>query len=340
MTQTNGATPLRAAVIGAGIMGRNHVRVYNEIPDVDMVGFADADAGMVANIERQFHVQGYTDEGQMLDELSPDLVTVAVPTVFHLAVARQAIERGIHVLIEKPIAESAADGQKLIDLAREHQVVLAVGHIERHNPAVRALRERIDADELGPIFELHAERVGPFPARIRDVGVVLDLATHDIDVICHLARGTLTRVFAETQQNIHSTREDTLSGLMRFDNGITGVLRVNWLTPAKSRRLRVTGAAGMYEIDYITQDLTFSENGDNQLGYDSLRMLRGVSEGRVIREKISKREPLRAELEDFIGAIRDERPPLVTGEDGLKALCIAQALVEAGQSNQVVNVSL
>ena len=192
-------------------------------------------------------------------------MSVAVPTVHHLEVAAEVIERGIHVLIEKPIAETEIDGQRLIHLAKEHQVVLAVGHIERHNPAVRALKEQLETGRLGPLFEMHAQRVGPFPARIRDVGVVLDLATHDIDVICHLADAEIVRAYAETQQNIHSTREDTLSGLMRFSNGITGVLQVNWVTPTKSRRLTVLGAGGMFEVDYITQDLTFYENGTSSV---------------------------------------------------------------------------
>jgi UDP-N-acetylglucosamine 3-dehydrogenase len=259
--------------------------------------------------------------------------------MLHRAVAAEAIQRGIHVLVEKPIAETEADGQALIDLARQNKVVLAIGHIERHNPAVQALKPELESGRLGPIFEIHAQRVGPFPARIRDVGVVLDLATHDIDVISHLAGSPAVRVYAETQQNVHSTREDTLSGLIRFANGITGVLQVNWLTPTKSRRVTVLGAGGMFEVDYITQDLTFYQNVQTLGGFSNLQLLRGVSEGRIIREKIDKREPLRLELEDFINAIRDQRSPHVTGEDSLNALRIASALVTSGQTHQAVELT-
>jgi UDP-N-acetylglucosamine 3-dehydrogenase len=331
---------LKAAVIGVGAMGQHHVRVYREMPGVELVGVADADENMRTTIERRHHVKGYADYGQLLDEVKPDLVTVAVPTVLHREVAGAAIERGIHVLVEKPIAETEADGRELIELARQHKVVLSVGHIERHNPAIRALRTRLEANELGRVFEIHAERVGPFPARIRDVGVVLDLATHDIDIIRHLAGSDLVRVYAETQQNIHSTREDMLSGLMRFANGVTGVLQVNWLTPVKNRRLTVTGAFGMYEADTITQDLTFYENGTALDEFRSLQLLRGVSEGRMIRDKIDKREPLRAELDDFVQAVRQGTAPLVTGEDSLFALRIAHALVQSGQSHQAVALNL
>jgi UDP-N-acetylglucosamine 3-dehydrogenase len=328
--------PLRAAVIGVGAMGQHHVRAYREILGIDMVGFADADEKLCANLSFRYSVRGYNEYHQLLDDVHPDLLTVAVPTALHFEVASEAIRRGIHVLIEKPIAETEGDGQKLIDLAREHGVVLAVGHIERHNPAIIALKKVIEENKLGTIFEMRAQRIGPFPARIRDVGVVLDLATHDIDILCHLAGGMPLRVYAETQQNIHSTREDMLNGMMRFTNGITATLEVNWLTPTKSRRLSVLGAAGMYEVDYITQDLTYFENGAALEDFRSLQLLRGVSEGRMIRERIEKREPLRLELEDFIGAIREGYEPRVTGGDSLAALRIAHALVESGRNHQVV----
>jgi len=332
--------PIRAAVIGVGMMGQNHVRVYREIAGVQLVAVADSDAKLRDTVGTRHHVTTYADYIEMLEKEKPQIVTVAVPTVLHHEVASAAITRGIHVLIEKPIAETQADGQALIDLARAHNVILTVGHIERHNPAIQALKSRLDANQLGQIFEIRAERLGPFPARIRDVGVVLDLATHDIDVIRHLVGAPLLRVYAETQQNIHSTREDMISGMMRFDSGVTGLLQINWLTPTKCRRLTVTGAGGMYEVDYITQDLTFFENGAALDKFSSLQLLRGVTEGRMIRERIEKREPLRLELEDFVNAVREGRAPRVSGEDSLKALIIAHALVQSGQQHQVVELKL
>ncbi|MBE2185005.1 MAG: Gfo/Idh/MocA family oxidoreductase [Anaerolineae bacterium] len=329
---------LRAAVIGVGVMGQHHVRAYREMPDVELVGFADADEANRTAIEQRHHVRGYADYHQLLDEQRPDIVTVAVPTVFHREVAEEALSRSIHVLIEKPIAELEADAQALIALAKERHCVLAVGHIERHNPAIKLLKTLLDAGRLGPVYEMHAERMGPFPARIRDVGVIYDLATHDIDILCYLAGSKVAHVYAETQQNIHSTREDMLSGLMRFENGITGVLQINWLTPAKVRRLTVRGGGGMVVVDYITQDLTFYENGQALDNFQSLQIIRGISEGRVIREKVEKREPLRAELDNFVQAVREQRPPLVTGEDSLQALRIAAALIQAGQEHRMIEV--
>jgi predicted dehydrogenase len=330
--------PLRAAVIGVGVMGQHHVRVYREIAHVELVGFADADEKQRASLGQRYSTRAYADYQQLLDEQKPDVVTVAVPTALHYEVASEAIRRGIHVLIEKPITETEADGRALIEQAAQQGVVLAVGHIERHNPAIGALKQIIAAGDLGRVFEMRAQRVGPFPARIRDVGVILDLATHDIDILIHLAGSAPVRAYAETQQNIHSTREDMVSGMLRFANGVTATLEVNWLTPTKARRLTVLGASGMYEVDYLTQDLTFYENGAALGEFRSLELLRGVTEGRMIRERIEKREPLRLELEDFVGAVRDGRRPLVSGEDSLTALRVAHALVESGQQHQVVDL--
>jgi UDP-N-acetylglucosamine 3-dehydrogenase len=333
-------TTLRAAVIGVGAMGQHHVRAYSEIPDIELVACADLSESLRSSIEKRFQVECYSDYRDLLDHTKPDLITVAVPTTEHLAVAKYAIERGIHVLVEKPLAENEADAQMMIDLARQHQVVLAVGHIERHNPAIQLLKTYLDQNRIGKIFEMQAFRVGPFPTRIRDVGVVFDLATHDIDILRYLAGTSIERVFAETQQNIHSMQEDTLNGLLRFTNGIIGVLRVNWVTPTKNRRLLVVGEGGMIEVDYITQDLTVYENGDMIKDFPILQLSRGVSEGRVIREKVSKQEPLRVELNDFISAIRNQHLPRVTGEDSLKAMQVAIALIQSGNTHQAISTDI
>lgn len=330
---------LRAAVIGVGAMGQHHVRVYREIPGVELVGIADADENIRASIGHRHSVHAYADYRELLDQEKPNLVSIAVPTVLHREFASEAMQRGINVLVEKPIAETEADGQAMLDMARQKGVVLAMGHIERHNPAIAALKERLGANLLGSIFEVRAERVGAFPPRIKDVGVVLDLATHDIDIICHLVDSPLLRVFAETQQNVHGTREDMVSGLLRFANGVTGIIQINWLTPVKRRRLTITGAGGMYEVDYITQDLTFYENGYTPGGFQNLQLLRGMSEGRIIREIVPKGEPLRLELEDFIQAIREKHAPRVTGEHSLNALRVARALVQSGLNHEVVTLS-
>ena len=188
------------------------------------------------------------------------------------------------------------------------------------------------------MFQIHARRLGPFPDRIRDAGVVIDLATHDLDVMCHLVDADVVRVYAETEQEIHTLHEDSLSGLMRFQNGVVGVLDVNWLTPTKVRELYVTGEKGMIMVNYLTQDLYLYENEYVGSDWDTLGMLKGVGEGNMIKLRIGKREPLHAELEAFAQSVEEGGPPPVTGEDGIRALTLAQAMVESGRQHTAIEL--
>lgn len=175
---------IKAAVIGVGNMGRNHVRVYAEMEDVELVAVADTDEIAAQRAVHSYRVEKvYADYRDMLDQEQPDIVSIAVPTQLHSEVACEAISRGIHVLIEKPIALTQTEGQQIIDMAATHGIKLMVGHIERFNPAIAEIKRRLDRQELGRVFQVHARRLSPFPGRIQDVGVVLDLATHDIDVL-------------------------------------------------------------------------------------------------------------------------------------------------------------
>jgi predicted dehydrogenase len=211
--------------------------------------------------------------------------------------------------------------------------------VERFNPAVLALKRLLTRETLGKLYYLHARRLGPFPPRIRDVGVILDLATHDLDVMRYLTGSEAQHVYAEAQQRIHQTREDLLLGLIRFENNVIGMLDINWLTPTKVRELSVTGERGMYQVNYLTQDLYFFENDYTTVSWDTLRSLTGVSEGTMTRLKVQKAEPLRLEYEDVLRALDEDRAPTVTGEDGLEALRMAYQLIEASQENRVVRAA-
>lgn len=331
---------LKVAVIGVGAMGRNHARVYWDLAGVELVGVADASAEAVGAVARRYGTRAYTDYRRLLDEQRPDAVSIAVPTVDHLDVASEVIERGVHLLIEKPIAFSTDEAERIIALAARSGVRLMVGHIERFNPAVVALRARLKDGQLGRVFQIDARRQGPFPARVKDVGVVIDLAVHDLDVMRYISGSEVARVYAETERRIHSTREDLLTGLVRLADGTVGTLTINWLTPTKIRELYVTGECGMFRVDYLTQDLYFFENATaNGSGWETIHMLRGVSEGRMIRHVVAKKEPLRAELEAFLAAVRGERPVPVTGADGLQALRLAQAVVASGLEHRAMTLS-
>ena len=322
---------VKVAVIGVGSMGRNHARVYSEMPGVELVGVSDAHAETAEIVARRCGAVAYSDYTQMLDELKPAAVSIAVPTVHHLAVAKQVISRGIHLLIEKPIATTVDDALEIIGDADYANVKLAVGHIERFNPAVVALKAHLAQSELGRVFQIDVRRQGPFPARVQDVGVVIDLAVHDLDIIRYISGAEVVRVSAEMDHRVHTSHEDTLSGLLRLNNGSIGTLAINWLTPTKIRELVVTGEQGMFRVDYLTQDLYFFENATTcGPDWETLRVLRGVSEGRMTRHVVNKKEPLRAELDAFMAAVCGEAPVAVTGLDGLRALELAHAVIKAG----------
>lgn len=327
--------PLRVAVIGVGAMGRNHARIYADLPGVQLVAIADTDIESLQSVARRHSCSAYTNYKQLLDEQELDAVSVVVPTVHHLEVAQCVIAHGIHLLIEKPIARSVDEGQQIIDAAKRSGVRLAIGHVERFNPAVIALKEHILRGELGSIFQLDARRQGPFPTRVYDVGVVIDLAVHDLDVMRYVSGAEIVRIYAEIERRIHRTHEDMLTCLLRLDNGVVGTLNINWLTPTKIRELCVIGERGMYRVDYLTQDLYFYENaGIVDSNWEALQVLRGVSEGRMIRHVVNKKEPLRAELEAFTAAVRGESSVAVTGEDGLRALQLAHAILGSGQERR------
>jgi UDP-N-acetylglucosamine 3-dehydrogenase len=329
---------MRAAVIGVGSMGWNHARIYNELEGVNLVAVADLDAEVAKRAAHIYGVRDYTDYRKMLRHEELDVVSIAVPTQIHRETALAALQQGCHILVEKPIASTIEEGQEMVALAASRGLKLAVGHIERFNPAIVELKRRLKRGEAGQVFQIHARRLGPFPARVRDVGVVIDLATHDLDIMRYLLDSEVKRIYAETEHKIHTEHEDLLSGLLRFESGVIGLLSINWLTPTKIRELVVTGERGMFLVNYLTQDLYFYENDHADSQWGSLGLLRGVSEGNMVRLKIEKREPLRIEIEAFVKAVFEDGELTVRGEDGLTALALAQRLVESGQENRVISI--
>jgi UDP-N-acetylglucosamine 3-dehydrogenase len=329
----------RVAVIGIGSMGKNHARVYSELPEAELVAVADSDQKLVAATAEKYNTIAYTDYCEMLEKERPDAVSVVVPTALHEEVGIAALEAGAHVLMEKPIAATVDEGQRLIEKACAVDKQLMVGHIVRFNPAMQALKQKLANGDLGRIFQVFCRRAGPFPARVRDVGVVVDLAPHDVDVMRFLIGADPLRAYAETEQRIHTNHEDLLWGLLRFPDGVVGSLEINWLTPTKIREVLVLGERGLFRVDDLTQDLYFYENAQvNGDLWAALKTLKGVSEGHMIRFAIQRFEPLKAELQAFLGAIEAGKPVPVSGDDGLAALRLALALVEAGQKHQVIEV--
>ena len=318
---------INAAVIGVGSMGKNHVRIYSEIEDVKLVAVSDINEE-AKKIAEKFSCKYYKDYNEMLDKEDIDLVNIVVPTRLHCSIALDVIKHGKHVFVEKPIADTVENAEKIIKAADEKQVKLAVGHIERFNPAVRKLKELLEKNTIGKIWNLTIFRKGPFPSRVRDVGVVIDLAVHDLDIMRYLLNSEISRVYAETEKRIHTEHEDFMNALMRFENGVVGILDTNWLTPVKIREININGEKGMIKANYITQKIEIFENGFNHFN-SSYPNINKMTEGNVKQIEVEKKEPLKMELESFVNAIRNNTEPLVTGRDGLMALSLAHDILKS-----------
>ena len=290
---------LRAGLIGLGMMGRHHARVLSSLPGVDLVAVADA-AGDPHKVAGSRPLLGSVEE---LIAVGIDYCLVAVPTAFHEPVGMALAEAGVHAMIEKPLAQNIEGAQRLADAFAAKGLVGAVGHIERYNPALQQARARIESGELGQVFQITTRRQGPFPARIADVGVVKDLATHDIDLTAWVAQQPYQAVSARTAHRSGRPHEDlvAITGILA-DGTVTNHL-VNWLSPLKERVTIITGEKGAFVADTLTADLTFYANGVIATTWDDVARFRGVSEGDVLRFAIAKPEPLRVEHENFRDAI-------------------------------------
>ena len=323
---------LKAAVIGVGSMGKNHARVYSELMETRLVGVADINHQVVDNIARIYGGNCYLDYREMLVKEKPDIVSIVVDTIAHAEVGLTALAANAHILIEKPIAATIPEAQSLIEAAKNQNRQLMIGHIMRFNPAIELLKEKLNAEELGQIFQINARRTGPFPSRIQDVGVVIDLAPHDLDLMCYLTGEYPSRIYAETANKIHTRYEDILSALIRFPQGIIGTLDINWLTPTKVREMTVLGERGMFHINSITQDFHFFENDlASGSSWPELENIKGVSIGQVLKFGLIIEEPLKRELRAFARAIINGEPVPINGEDGLNSLRLSHALIESGK---------
>ena len=289
-----GDREVRVGLAGLGSMGRNHLRVIASRPNVRLAAVADPDGDALAAATTQTGGAGFADPLAMIAETELDAVVIAAPTTSHLALALAAIERGIAVLVEKPLAPTVDEALQIVAASRATGVPVQVGHVERFNPAVRELGRLLGEGWLSTVFAITSRRAGPFPARIRDVGVTVDLATHDVDICSWIAGERPVRVHAETAQRIHAEHEDLLFGLMHFPSGVVAQLDVDWLTPAKRRQLVVVGEEGMFELDYLTQRLTFTRATDTT----NPRLIGGYAptfEGDVTELPVPTGEPLALE---------------------------------------------
>jgi len=315
-------------------MGRNHARVLGGLDDVELVAVADAfgDRFGVAN--------GRPVLASVTELISQgiDYCVVAVPTALHEEVALELAAAGVHTLVEKPLAPSSEASSRIAAAFDTAGLIGAVGHIERYNPALQQARARLAEGELGAVYQVATRRQGPFPERISDVGVVLDLGSHDIDLTAWVVQQEYTSISAQTAHRSGREYEDLVAAVGAMSGGAITNHLVNWLSPLKERVTIVTGERGAFVADTLTADLTFYANGTIQTEWQALTAFRGVSEGDVIRYAFAKAEPLKREHEAFRDAVLGKEADIVTMRQGLATVRVAEAMIESAQSGQ--NISL
>jgi len=292
---------MKVGVIGLGAMGRQHTRVYREL-GAELLGIADIDEKLAGEIAGTYGTRAFTNYEQLLDQ-GLDAVSIVVPTFLHNEIAMKAISRNISVLVEKPIADTIEKSREIISHARASKVLLMVGHIERFNPAVQKLKEIIDEGVLGDLITLSSRRVGPFVERVKDIGIVVDIGTHDIDIARYIVGTEPVETFSKLR-GIKHRKGDCAFIILEFEK-VTASIELNWFTPHKVRNLVVTGTKGIAYADYAEQSITIY-NSDWKM-----------------EPKIQSEEPLRAELSHFLHCVETGGIPLISGEEGLKTLEIA-----------------
>jgi predicted dehydrogenase len=293
---------IRVGVVGLGQWGQHHVRIYHHLPDVVLAGVVDTSPREMQAFAQRYDTPGYRDYRMLFGKV--DAVSLVVPTALHYEIARDFLQHGIHVLVEKPITTTVDQAAELVALAQRSGVTLLVGHVERFKPAVQALRELV----TDPLF-IQVRRVRPWnPRRAMDVGVVLDLMIHDLDIILDLMRSPVVRVSA-IGAAIHGDDEDLAVAHLTLRNGCLASFVASRVSPVKAAELEVTLPDGFIYLNYRTQQVTVRRHGT------------------VRRTVVKGDEPLRAELTHFVQCVRGEATPLVPGEDGLRALEVAHEIL-------------
>jgi UDP-N-acetylglucosamine 3-dehydrogenase len=314
--------PLKIGVIGIGNMGKHHIRHYSQMPEAELIAICDIQKDLLNKYQEEFNCKTYTDLDTMLEKENLDAVSIVSPSTLHYQMAKKTIQKGIHTLIEKPLTDSLETSKELIELAKKHNIILMVGHIERFNPAVLKLKEIIDSGKLGEIVIISSKRAGVFPSQIKDANVMIDLAVHDIDIVSHLFNKQPDDVTLNSGKALIDSRDDHAELLLKFGSQ-TGIVQVNWITPIPIRALTLTGTKGYAELNYMTKELTIYESTYNKtidsIGEQTIKFEPTTKEN----IPVEKNDQLRTELSNFLSCIHANCAPYVTGQCGYNALKIA-----------------
>jgi len=297
---------VKVGVAGVGHMGKEHARIYAESKGAELVGVHDSNPETARKIAEKCKTRAFGSLEEMVEAV--EAASIVTPTTTHLAIAAPFLKKGRHVLVEKPIAVDTVEARELVHLAEKHGAKLAVGHVERFNPALTALEER-----LGRPRFIEAHRLSPYPGRSTDIGVVMDLMIHDLEIILHLVRSPVKSVDA-VGIPVLSKGEDIANARIRFENGCVANLTTSRISPEKLRKIRVFQDDAYLSLDYMKQEGEIYKRLD----------------GKITREKIPviKGEPLKNQLEEFLVNVRQDTDPRVGGSHGFEALKLASQICE------------
>jgi UDP-N-acetylglucosamine 3-dehydrogenase len=310
---------LGVAVVGTGSWGQNHVRVYNELPETELVAVCDVNPERVQAVAKMFGVKGYTDSEKLLKREDVKAVSICVLANKLAEETVRALGAGKHVLVEKPMASDVQEAERIVDLARRNDLRLTVGLIERFN-GVQRFKEAMDSGKIGTLTFATARRLSRWPERTRNVGVVKDLAIHDMDAMRHIFSEDPILVYANAGNLSHRGVEDYAQIILTFKNEKTALIEANWMTPHKVRWLRATGSKATISLNYLTHEITVETEEEKQT-------------------RSRSGEPLTLELKHFAKCVLENKEPLVTGVDGLKALTIAEAALKSASKHRAIELS-
>jgi UDP-N-acetylglucosamine 3-dehydrogenase len=311
---------LKTAVIGTGFWGKNHARVYKELAETELLAICDIDAERASNVAKQFGVTPYTSAEKMLKNEDIEAVSVCTWSTSLAKEATKAVRNGKHVLVEKPMAASTKQAEKLHETAEKMGVHLTVGFLMRFIPGLQRMKKAVEDKAIGELVCATAKRVSQWPERIGDVGVVKDTAIHDIDVMLYLFNEDPIAVYAKTGNMRHKKFEDYAQIMLTFKGGKSAFIESNWLTPYKTRTLIATGSEAIMRLDYITQELTVEDAKE------------------TVQPRYQIQEPLKLELQHFANCILKKEKPLITGLDGLKALRIAESAIKSSSTDKIIRL--
>jgi UDP-N-acetylglucosamine 3-dehydrogenase len=308
------------AVIGAGFWGKNHARIFSELEETELLAVCDINAERAKSVAKQFGTDAYVDAGRMLRRKDIEAVSICTWSTCLAREAMRALRAGKHVLVEKPMAANSKQAKALIKVAEKEGLHLTVGFLMRFIPGVQYIKKAIEEKKIGELVCATTKRVSQWPERIGDIGVVKDLAIHDIDIARFLFCSDPIAVYARTGNMKHKLFEDYAHIMLTFEGGKNAFIESNWLTPYKTRILTVTGSEAIMKLDYITQELTIETAKE------------------TVQPRIPWQEPLKLELQHFINCILGKEKPIITGEDGLKALRIAEAALKSSMKGKLIKL--